>query len=163
MASDLKKMNNNLDALEPWAKSILRSLDATSRKRLMKQIGFQLRKQNAMRMTAQTDPEGKAWPARKRQKPQEANKKRRRKKPRKMMTGLRKAQFLRVKAWSDGTIVGYSSQNARTNDIARIHHYGLRQRIGKRNIPYPKRRLLGISPGDREMIGEMIINAIKKT
>ena len=73
-----------------------------------------------------------------------------------MLTGF--AKRLRTKAFHDGCTIYLSDKDSK---IARIHHYGLRQKIGKQNIQYPKRELLGISKDDKEAMQRIIIRQIE--
>ena len=142
--------HNRLSDLEPWAKSILNSLEPKARKPLLRQMAIALRRENQKRITAQTDPEGQKWPPRRKSGGKAAQKK-------KMMLGLRKARSMRIKASTEGFSVGFTGSNAK---IARIHHYGLRQYIAGRNVQYPKRELLGITTKDREIMQNILITHI---
>lgn len=197
----------DLDALEPWARSILKSLDAKSRQNLMRQFAKKLKSSNQKRIRNQKNAEGQKWPARKtarkvndleityRDKSGTVTRRRvrsvigskthlhghdylrgafrsfrrkgilevhsskivRRKSEQKMLTGF--AKRLRTKAFHDACVVYLSEKDSK---IARIHHYGLRQKIGKHNIQYPKRELLGISKEDREELQRIVIEHIAK-
>ena len=144
--------HNRLADLEPWAKSILNSLEPKARKPLLRQMAMALRRENQKRITAQTDPEGQKWQPRRNSGGKVAKKK-------KMMLGLRKARSMRIKAYAEGFTLGFPDD--RTSKIARIHHYGLRQYIAGRNVQYPKRELLGITTKDRAIMQNILIAHIQ--
>ncbi len=145
-------LETNLTELQPWLKTYLDRLSPQSRKQLLRQLGTGLRQVNQKRMTAQTDPDGQIWEARKQQ--PHHDKKQNRKK---LFLRLRQARRLRTKVFSDSLRVGFSGRAAR---IARIHHYGLREQLKYGPANYPARELIGINDIDRQMIEKMITNHI---
>ena len=197
----------DLDALEPWVKSILKSLDAKSRQALMRQFARELKASNQKRIRNQHNADGSKWPPRKtarkvndidityqdqsgtvtrrrvrsvigskthlhghdylrgafrsfrRDRLLEVHSSKivRRKSEQKMLKGF--AKRLRTKAFHDSCTVYLSDKDSK---IARIHHYGLKQKIGKHNISYPKRELLGISKEDRQAIQRIVIEHVAK-
>lgn len=76
-----------------------------------------------------------------------------------MFRRLRTAQFLKARATSDGTTVGFTGAAAR---IARVHQYGLRDRVNDRGAiaSYPRRELLGLSKSDRMAIARQVIDSL---
>ncbi|HGL6261603.1 TPA: phage virion morphogenesis protein [Enterobacter roggenkampii] len=80
-------------------------------------------------------------------------------KPDPMFRRLRTARFLKVRASSDGTEVGFSGVAAR---IARVHQYGLRDKINSSGAManYPRRELLGLSKADRMAIARQVIDSL---
>lgn len=80
-------------------------------------------------------------------------------KPDPMFRRLRTARFLKVRASSDGTEVGFSGVAAR---IARVHQYGLRDKINSSGAManYPRRELLGLSKADRMAIAQQVIDSL---
>ncbi|KMK28641.1 tail protein [Pluralibacter gergoviae] len=76
-----------------------------------------------------------------------------------MFRRLRTARFMKVQANAEGTTVGYTGAAAR---IARVHQYGLRDRINESGAManYPRRELLGLSKSDRMAIARQVIDAL---
>lgn len=74
-----------------------------------------------------------------------------------MFTKMRTAKYLKIKAGADSASVGFLGSVAR---IARVHQYGLRDRV-KKNGPqhhYDRRQLLGFTAEDRERIRDSLID-----
>ena len=61
-----------------------------------------------------------------------------------MFTKLRTAKYLKTAASTDTASVQFAGQVQR---IARVHHYGLRDRISRRRpeVRYAERKLLGVN------------------
>tara|TARA_R110002167_G_scaffold12963_5_gene54867 strand:- start:1753 stop:2457 length:705 start_codon:yes stop_codon:yes gene_type:complete len=74
-----------------------------------------------------------------------------RKKAETMFRGLRSSRFLRTGASSDQAWVEFTDRASR---IARVHHYGLRDRVAVDGpmVDYPERELLGFAPADERWI-----------
>ena len=94
-------------------------------------------------MSAQEAPDGTSWAQRKV------------KSRRKMMAGLRLGKRLKVQSSTQHVQIGWTS---RAGGIARVHHYGLRDRVSKRGVrvKYEERQLLGLSHADTDMVSEII-------
>lgn len=76
---------------------------------------------------------------------------------RQMFAKLRTTKYLKTAASADSASVQFEGKVQR---IARVHHYGLRDRVSRKGpqIRYAKRRLLGIYDTDFDIIEEIIIN-----
>ncbi|MEB6368999.1 phage virion morphogenesis protein [Klebsiella michiganensis] len=76
-----------------------------------------------------------------------------------MFRRLRTTRFLKARATSEGASVGFSGVAAR---IARIHQYGLRDRVNDSGAmaTYPRRELLGLSKADRMAIARQVIDSL---
>lgn len=74
-----------------------------------------------------------------------------------MLTGFARNQFMRIQYSSNDASVFFGG---RAEGLARIHHFGLRDRVapGGSNYQYPARELLGIGQPMRVRISDMIIN-----
>ncbi|EKN3677597.1 phage virion morphogenesis protein [Yersinia enterocolitica] len=48
------------------------------------------------------------------------------------------------------------------NNLARVHHYGLRDKVTKNGptVKYERRQLLGFTDGDSEWIGDLALDFI---
>ena len=78
-----------------------------------------------------------------------------------MFTKLRTAKYLRIKTTADTAEVGFLG---RINRIARVHHYGLRDRVekGGPQHQYARRELVGITKNDRNVIFNSVISHLSK-
>lgn len=76
-----------------------------------------------------------------------------------MFRRLRTTRFLKASATSEGASVGFNGVAAR---IARVHQYGLRDRVNDSGAmaSYPRRELLGLSKSDRMMIARQVIDSL---
>lgn len=136
-------MSDNFDDIEGWVKGMLESLSPQNRAKALRKIGAHLRKSTQARITRQVGPDGSKWAAR------------RSGKRAKMMKGLRLGRNLKVRSSSQHVSLGWSG---RTGGIARVHHYGLRDRVSKKGVrvKYESRELLGLSGDDVDAISEII-------
>ena len=152
-------MDDNIVALESWAQNVINSLSPANRKKLIRSILIDLRRDTQKRITAQQGPDGEAWEARKSPK-RVRNKQGRIKNKVKMMQGLRKVKSLRVSANSNEGQLGYTGA---TGKIARVHHYGLVDKINRysaKQYRYPARALLGMSDTDRNNIEQNLLRSL---
>lgn len=148
-----------LDELDAWATTLLASLEPRERTSLLQRIGRDLRKANAKRITRQIGPDGKRWAPRKKRKRTSGGPRQRAK----MLLGLRKARHMKVRASTGGVSVGFDGPAAR---IARVHHYGLRERLKGSNgkagplVRFSQRQLLGLAAADRDAIQSELLDHI---
>ncbi|EZQ18954.1 hypothetical protein CF98_00225 [Halopseudomonas bauzanensis] len=146
-------MSNDLTALEDWAGALLAKLEPNARRQLNQSIARDLRKSQQQRITAQRNPDGTPYAARK---AKNLRGKQGRVK-RKMFIKLRTAKHLKLQ--SNASNIGIAFMN-RTARLARTHQYGLRDRPD-RNAPqvqYAKRELLGFSAADLDMIRDRLLD-----
>lgn len=118
------------------------------------QIARRLRETSQAHIQAQTNPDGSPYEKRKPQKRAKVGRVRR-----KMFTKLRTNRYLKVEASSDGAFVAFAGQAQR---IARVHHFGLRDRVEKNGptVKYAARELLGITDTDQEAIADLVISHV---
>ncbi|AXE32235.1 phage virion morphogenesis protein [Chromobacterium phragmitis] len=132
---------------------LLANLDGKARRQLAREIARQLRQSQQKRIAAQLNPDGSAFAPRK---PQIQDKKGAIR--RAMFSKLRTAQWLKTEASAGGAAVGFIGEVER---IARVHQLGLRDRVCQhvsREVQYPARELLGLSPQDYEMIRDKVVD-----
>ncbi len=141
-------MSEELAALEDWINDTIESLGARDRRRVLTTIGRDLRRNTSRRMMAQVGPDGRKWAARK-----DGSRK-------KMFKRLRLAKNLKTKATADQVKIGFSG---RAGAIARVHHYGLRDRVTSRGVrvKYQSREMLGLSALDGERVTNIVSQWIK--
>lgn len=151
-------------ALEDWAGDLLRRLQPSQVRRLQLDIARGLRKSNAERMRAQTDPDGNRWEARKapgqalRGKREQLRQKAKQRQP--MFAKMRQARHLKARAQGDAAVVEIAGRAQR---IARVHHFGETDAVkpGGPQYRYPARELLGITSADIEMLRDTLLDHLR--
>lgn len=128
-----------LQSVDAWLAALLANLEPAARKRMMREVAQQLRRVQQKNMQLQRNPDGSAWEPRR----MTARSKKGRIK-RQMFAKMRTARYLKTAASADSASVQFAS---RVQRIARVHHYGLRDRVTRNGpeVRYPERRLLGVN------------------
>lgn len=138
------------DILEARLSALIATLDPKERRQLAKEIAKNLRDSQARRIAAQQNPDGS---------PYEPRKPRLRKKQgtlrKTMFAKLRTAKYLKTEATPEAATVTFTAQAQR---IARIHQFGLRDRIGALTVKYPERRLLGFTGEETDMVEQKVMD-----
>lgn len=130
---------DDLQRVDDWLAALLANLEPAARNRMMRQLAQELRRSQQQNIRLQRNPDGTAFEARR----VTARSKKGRIK-RQMFAKLRTTKYLKTAATADFASVQFDGKVQR---IARVHHYGLRDRV-RRNGPearYPARRLLGVN------------------
>lgn len=150
-------MSDELQQLEHWLAPLLARLQPAQRRQLARDIARELRADNARAMRAQQGPDGQTWEPRKRHSRDQRGKLRQGP----MFTRLRAAKHLKARASSDAAVVQFMGRAER---IARVHHFGLRDRVkpGGPLYDYPARPLLGITPAMRERIEARVLEHLAR-
>lgn len=78
-----------------------------------------------------------------------------------MFTKLRTAHFIKNESNADEAAVTFTGK---VNNLARVHHYGLRDKVARNGptVKYERRQLLGFTDGDSEWIGNLALDFIGK-
>ncbi|MBJ8383264.1 phage virion morphogenesis protein [Citrobacter sp. Cpo142] len=130
---------DDLQRVDDWLSALLANLEPAARNRMMRQLAQELRRSQQQNIRLQRNPDGTAFEPRR----VTARSKKGRIK-RQMFAKLRTTKYLKTAATADSASVQFDGKVQR---IARVHHYGLRERV-RRNGPearYPARRLLGVN------------------
>lgn len=130
---------DDLQRVDDWLAALLANLEPAARNLMMRQLAQELRRSQQQNIRLQRNPDGTAFEARR----VTARSKKGRIK-RQMFAKLRTTKYLKTAATADSASVQFDGKVQR---IARVHHYGLRDRV-RRNGPearYPARRLLGVN------------------
>lgn len=130
---------DDLQRVDDWLSALLANLEPAARNRMMRQLAQELRRSQQQNIRLQRNPDGTAFEPRR---VTAISKKGRIK--RQMFAKLRTTKYLKTAATADSASVQFDGKVQR---IARVHHYGLRERV-RRNGPearYPARRLLGVN------------------
>lgn len=140
---------DELQRVDDWLVALLANLDPSARKRMMYELAQQLRRTQKRNIRLQRNPDGSGYTPRK----VTARAKKGHIK-RQMFTKLRTTKYLKTAASANSASVQFDGKVQR---IARVHHYGLRDRVSRRGptVRYAERRLLGVS--------RQIINVTKGT
>jgi len=141
---------DNLHEVDAWLDALLAKLEPAERKRMLREVARDVRRIQQGNMTAQRAPDGSAWEPRRvsaRTKPGRIK--------RKMFVKLKTAKYLKAKATGDSAEVAFVPVVQR---LARVHHYGLRDRVSKRGITvkYAERPLLGINGETETTISDIL-------
>lgn len=136
-------MADDFTQLEGWLQPLLDRLTDAERRKLALDIARELRRENAATIRAQHGPDGEAWEPRKNPMRDQRAQLRKRK-AQSMFAKLAGAKHLRAQVEGGDAVVGFAG---RTERIARVHHFGLRDSVkpGGPQYDYPARPLLGIS------------------
>lgn len=130
---------DDLQRVDDWLAALLANLEPAARNRMMRQLAQELRRSQQQNIRLQRNPDGTIFEPRR----VTARSKKGRIK-RQMFAKLRTTKYLKTAATADSACVQFDGKVQR---IARVHHYGLRDRV-RRNGPearYPARRLLGVN------------------
>lgn len=130
---------DNLHKVDEWLAALLANLEPAARQRMMRELAQGLRRNQQNNIRLQRNPDGSGYEPRK----VTARTKKGRIK-RQMFAKLRTAKYLKTVASADSASVQFAGKVQR---IARVHHYGLRDRVSRRGpeIRYAERRLLGVN------------------
>nr|WP_247604430.1 phage virion morphogenesis protein [Citrobacter freundii] len=142
--------------MDAWLTALLANLEPAARKRMMRELAQQLRRNQQNNIRLQCNPDGTGYEPRR----VTAQTKKGRIK-RQMFAKLRTTKYLKTATTADSASVEFAGQVQR---IARVHHYGLRDRVSRRGpeVRYAERRLLGISDADNEIIINNIMRLLTR-
>ncbi|EMO4271863.1 virion morphogenesis protein [Klebsiella variicola] len=131
---------DDLQKVDAWLEALLANIEPAARKKMMRDLAQQLRRTQRNNIRLQRNPDGSAYEARK----VTARSKKGRIKRKQMFSKLRTARFLRVSSSVNSASVAFEG---RVQRIARVHHYGLRDRVSRKGpeVRYAERRLLGVN------------------
>ena len=142
---------DNLHKVDEWLAALLANLEPAARQRMMRELAQELRRNQQNNIRLQRNPDGSGYEPRK---VTSRTKKGRIK--RQMFSKLRTAKYLKTAASADSASVQFVGKTQR---IARVHHYGLRDRVSRKGpvVSYVKRRLLGFDKKINKNILERLL------
>lgn len=145
---------DNLHKVDEWLAALLANLEPATRQRMMRELTQELRRNQQQNIRLQRNPDGSGYEPRK----VTARTKKGRIK-RQMFSKLRTAKYLKTAASKDSASVQFAGKVQR---IARVHHYGLRDRVSRKGaeVYYAERRLLGINDSLQSKIEDELIRWI---
>ncbi|EMO4245203.1 phage virion morphogenesis protein [Citrobacter freundii] len=147
---------DNLHKVDEWLAALLANLEPAARQRMMRELAQELRRTQQQNIRLQRNPDGSGYEPRK----VTARTKKGRIK-RQMFAKLRTTKYLKTAASADSACVQFEGKVQR---IARVHHYGLRDRVSRKGqeVRYAKRQLLGLKDSDIFLIQETLLEWIAK-
>lgn len=146
---------DNLHKVDAWLAALLANLEPAARQRMMRELAQELRRNQQNNIRLQRNPDGSGYEPRK----VTARTKKGRIK-RQMFTKLRTAKYLKTAASAESASVQFGGKVQR---IARVHHYGLRDRVSRKGpeVRYTERKLIGINDEIRNSIEDILLRLIK--
>lgn len=145
-----------LQEVDAWLDALLAGLEPAARKRMMRELAQQLRRSQQKNIRMQRNPDGTAYEPRRVTARTKQGRIRRQ-----MFAKLRTTKYLKAIASQDTASVEFES---RVQRIARVHHYGLRDRISRKGlvIRYAERQLLGINSEVKALIMDVLQEWLSK-
>lgn len=145
-----------LQKVDDWLSALLANLEPAARSRMMRQLAQELRRTQQQNIRMQRNPDGSSYEPRR----VTARSKKGRIK-RQMFTKLRTTKYLKTAASADSASVQFEGKVQR---IARVHHYGLRDRVSRKGpeVRYAERRLLGIGEKEQGFIFYTLISWLQE-
>jgi phage virion morphogenesis protein len=145
---------DNLHKVDEWLTALLANLEPAARQRMMRELAQQLRRNQQNNIRLQRNPDGTGYESRK----VTARTKKGRIK-RQMFLKLRTAKYLKTAASADSASVQFTGKVQR---IARVHHYGLRDRVSKKGpeVNYKKRQLLGFNASSQLLVRDALLRLL---
>lgn len=142
---------DNLQKVDDWLTALLANLEPAARKRMMRELAQQLRRNQQNNIRLQRNPDGTGYEARR----VTARTKKGRIK-RQMFAKLRTTKYLKTAASANSASVQFAGQVQR---IARVHHYGLRDRVSRKGpeVRYAERGLLGVNDKVEELTRSILL------
>ena len=128
-----------LHEVDAWLAALLSQLEPAARKKMLREVARDVRRIQQGNITAQRSPDGTAWEPRRVSARSKKGRIRRG-----MFAKLKTAKYLKAKAGADAADVAFAPGVQR---LARVHHYGLRDRVSRHGIKvkYAERPLLGFN------------------
>ncbi|WP_239953784.1 phage virion morphogenesis protein [Pantoea sp. Z09] len=128
-----------LHEVDAWLDALLAQLEPSARKKMLREVARDVRRIQQANITAQRAPDGTAWEPRHataRTKPGRIR--------RKMFAKLKTTKYLKAQASTDQAEIAFAPA---VQKLARVHHYGLRDRVNRRGttVKYAERPLLGVN------------------
>ena len=142
----------DLELLSEHLGVMLIKLSDTERRQLEMDIARKLRVTQKKRITSQKNSDGSAYIPRKTRLRDKKNKIKS-----KMFNLIKNATYMRIERTAQGVAVGFTNRVA---FIARVHQYGLRDKVDKDGptVKYASRELLGFTDTEMNMIENEVIN-----
>lgn len=145
-----------LQALNDYLAPLLTKLSDAERRKLEMSIARKIRVSQKTRITRQKNPDGSAFVPRKKRLRDKKNKIKN-----KMFNLIKTSKYMKIERTSEGVAIGFMNRVA---NIARVHQYGLRDRVekGGPTVKYDSREILGFTPAELEMMESDVLDYFSK-
>lgn len=137
--------------------ALINNLEPPAQKEMARAIAKRLRASQQQNIKRQQAADGTPFKPRR----AELVRKKKGRVKREMFVKLRTAKYMKAKATNSEASVEFVGKVQR---MARVHHYGLRDRParGAKEVPYDERPLLGFSDNDLQFIEEIIMTHLMR-
>ncbi|WP_337029277.1 phage virion morphogenesis protein [Pantoea agglomerans] len=145
-----------LHEVDTWLAALLSQLEPAARKKMLQEVARDVRRIQQVNITAQRSPDGTAWEPRRISARSKKGRIRRG-----MFAKLKTAKYLKSQASADAAEVAFVPGVQR---LARVHHYGLRDRVSRHGIivKYSERTLIGINKPCKDDIKLFLLEWLTK-
>lgn len=139
-----------LHEVDAWLAALLSQLEPAARKQMLREVARDVRRIQQANITAQRSPDGTAWEPRRVSARSKKGRIRRG-----MFAKLKTAKYLKAQAGADFAEVAFVPG---VQWLARIHHYGLRDKTNRHDVMtiYPERKLIGFNKKSRVKIHKIL-------
>lgn len=146
---------DELQKVDAWLTALLANLEPAARKSMMRELAQQLRRTQQNNIRLQRNPDGTGYEPR-----QVTVRTKKGRIKRQMFAKLRTTKYLKTAATADSASVEFAGQVQR---IARVHHYGLRDRVNRKGpeVRYAERRLLGLNDEAEALTRDILLNWLR--
>jgi len=141
-----------LHEVDAWLATLLSQLEPAARKKMLREVARDVRRIQQANITAQRSPDGTAWEPRRVSARSKKGRIRRG-----MFAKLKTTKYLKAKTDADVAEVAFVPG---VQKLARVHHYGLRDRVSRRGpmVKYAERALLGVNDNVERKIHEILMH-----
>lgn len=142
--------------IEGWLDALIAQLEPAQRRKLLRDVATRIRQQQQQNIRMQKNPDGSAYEPRR-----VSGRAKKGRVRRQMFSKLRTVRYMKTRVTASTAEVGFDAKALR---IARVHHYGLRDRVrpGGPQVTYPRRILLGINNNSEDVIHDVIFQWLSK-
>lgn len=147
---------DNIHQVEDWLNALLEKLNPAERRKLMGDVAKKLRQQQQQNIRMQKNPDGSGFEPRK-----VSGRTKQGRIKRQMFSKLRTARYMKTRTTADIAEVAFDGKVQR---IARVHHYGLRDRVRKNGpvVTYARRELLGLTDVSENTVKNIILEFLSR-
>jgi len=141
-----------LHEVDAWLAALLSQLEPAARKKMLREVARDVRRIQQANIIAQRSPDGTAWEPRRVSARSKKGRIRRG-----MFAKLKTAKYLKAQAGADAAEVAFVPG---VQKLARVHHYGLRDRVSRRGpiVKYAERPLIGVSSDTENQIRQILLS-----
>lgn len=141
-----------LHEVDAWLAALLSQLEPAARKKMLREVARDVRRIQQANITAQRSPDGTAWEPRRVSARSKKGRIRRG-----MFAKLKTAKYLKAQAGVDAAEIAFIPA---VQKLARVHHYGLRDRVSRRGpmVKYTERQLLGVNDDVETSVRDALVH-----